>query len=147
MLTLGVLLERKTPRRTGISLSPPETSAARKQGREISIIKTTNLTNKVMFETATWYWSEQCHDKKKRIRTSMFLFLLIILSSVRVSSTTREWFKCSSQRFVRSTCQESWRTYAAGNTQHCEEKQSNTITPKLGLARKTHDKSPQEPHK
>lgn len=50
--------------------------------------------------------------------TSAFLFLLIILSSVCFISRIKEWFRCSSQRFLRRTSQESRRTTAAGNTQH-----------------------------
>lgn len=52
--------------------------------------------------------------------TSAFLFLLIILSSVCFMSRIKEWFRCSSQRFLRRTSQESRRTTAAGNTQHWE---------------------------
>lgn len=69
--------------------------------------------------------------KVKQVPTSVFLFLFIILSSVCFRSRIKEWFRCSSQRFPRSTCQDSRRTTAAGNTQHCRE--SNTATPKLGF--------------
>lgn len=54
--------------------------------------------------------------------TPGYLFLLIIWSSVCFMSRIREWFRCSSQRFLRRISQESRRTTAAGNTQHCGEK-------------------------
>lgn len=78
--------------------------------------------------------------------TAVFLFLLMILSSVCFRSRIKEWFKWSSQRFLRSTCQESWRTTAAGNMQHCREKWKNTTSPKLSLVCETHVTNYQEPH-
>ncbi len=77
----------------------------------------------------------------KETPTSVFLFLLIILSSVSFRSRIKEWFRCSSQRFRRSTCQESRRTTAAGNTQHCrEEAEQHTSPIGLGLVRLQHAK-------
>lgn len=63
--------------------------------------------------------------------TSVFMFLFIILSSVCFRSRINEWFRCSSQRFLRSTCHESWRTTAAGKTQHCRENVGEQINPKV----------------
>lgn len=81
--------------------------------------------------------------------TSAFLFLLIILSSVCFMSWIKEWFRCSSQMFLRRTSQKSRRTTAAGNTQHCREntdgqtiKQSDQLTTELVL--NTCDKLPQQ---
>lgn len=71
------------------------------------------------------YWQVKATPRPmRRNPTSAFLFLLIILSSVCFISRIREWFRCSSQRFLRRTSQESRRTTAAGNTQHCREKSS-----------------------
>lgn len=68
-----------------------------------------------------WFISTYLMRFGKESPTSAFLFLLIILSSVCLISRIKEWFRCSSQRFLRRTSQESRRTTAAGNTQHCGE--------------------------
>ena len=78
--------------------------------------------------------------------TSAFLFLLIILSSVCFISRIREWFRCSSHRFRRRTSQESRRTTAAGNTQHCGKNTGRTNRKTFGCECKTHGTNYHENH-
>lgn len=75
------------------------------------------------------------------------MFLSIIKPSVFLTSSIKDWFRCSCQRFLSRTSQESLRTTAAGNTQHCSENVGQHTQPELNSdMHGTTIKLPQEPH-